>query len=439
MQLENILILTRREYLTRIKTKGFWIGTLALPLVMAALFVLPSLILSKAGSEHRLVVVDETTRVGAALAEKLTQRKSDGKAATFVVSNEALAADAAAQRAELDRRVLDGDIHAWMWISPAVLEHGTVAAAEAGEAGKGDAKVEYHAKSVSNFVTQEILERDLSEVVRRVRFEQAGFDADQVTKLARGVDLDTVKVSAEGSRGESGMAGVMLAYFLFFVLYMAMFMYGAQVLNGVLEEKSSRVVEVLVSTVRPFELMMGKFLGICGVGMTQMAIWMGTAALLTAPAVVASMAWAPAGGIPTVSLGVVLHTIAFFALGFFLYATFYGALGAAFNNLQEAQQAASSLGFLFALPAVLALPVINDPDGTLAVVASFIPPFTPLLMVLRIVVRTPPAWQIALSYVLTIGFTVLMVWLAGRIYRVGILMYGKKPTFKELLRWMRYA
>lgn len=429
MQLENIWILTRREYLTRIKTKGFWIGTLALPLVMAALFVLPSLILSKSGSEHRLVVVDETGKVAGALSESLAKRTGEGKAATFVVTTEAVAADPAAQRKDLDRRVLAGEMHAWLWVSPATLESG----------GKEDAKAEYHAKSVSNFVTQEILERNLSEAVRRERFAAAGFDADRVTELARGVDLDTVKVSAEGSRGESGMAGVMLAYFLFFVLYMAMFMYGAQVLNGVLEEKSSRVVEVLVSTVRPFELMMGKFLGICGIGMTQMAIWMGTAALLTAPAVVASMAWAPSGGIPSVSLGVVLHTIAFFALGFFLYATFYGALGAAFNNLQEAQQAASSLGFIFALPAVLALPVINDPDSTLSVVASFIPLFTPLLMVLRIVVRTPPVWQIALSYVLTISFTVFMVWLAGRIYRVGILMYGKKPTFKELWRWLRYA
>jgi ABC-2 type transport system permease protein len=430
MRLETILILAKREYLARVRTKGFWIGTLALPLLMGAMFVLPSLLLSKARSDHRLVLVDETGKVAPALAESLSKRAVEKKATQFQVTVDAPQTDAEAQRAALDKRVLGGEIDSWLWISPALLLT---------DDSPGAGKVEYHAKSVSNFMTQEILDRSLSEVVRRTRFAAAGFDADQIAKLAAGVEITTLKVSETGSRGENGMAGLMVAYFLFFILYISLLMYGQQVMNGVLEEKSSRVVEVLVSSVQPFELMMGKFLGIGGAGLSQLGIWLGSFAIISAPGVVATMAWLPDGGMPTLSLAVIVNFLLFFVLGFFLYATFYGALGAAFNNVQEAQQAAGAMGFIFAVPAMLALPVINDPDSTLAVVASLIPPLTPLLMMLRIVVKMPPLWQVGLSYVLCLAFTVFMVWLCSRIYRIGILMYGKKPTFQELWRWLRYA
>jgi ABC-2 type transport system permease protein len=136
---------------------------------------------------------------------------------------------------------------------------------------------------------------------------------------------------------------------------------------------------------------------------------------------------------------VALQFLLFFVLGFFVYASFYAALGAAFNSLQEAQQVAGTLGILFAIPAMLMPMIINAPSSTLSTVMSLIPLFSPVLMPMRIVTETPPAWQVLTAYVLTAAFLTLMVWICGRIYRIGILMYGKKPTIPELLRWVRYS
>jgi ABC-2 type transport system permease protein len=135
----------------------------------------------------------------------------------------------------------------------------------------------------------------------------------------------------------------------------------------------------------------------------------------------------------------VIHFMLLFILGFFAFATLYAAIGSAFNNIQEAQQAAGIIMIFIVLPALMLQPVINDPNSTMATVLSLIPLLTPLLMPLRIAIEMPPAWQLVLAYVLTIGFVIGMVWICSKVYRIGILMYGKKPTFKEIWRWTRYA
>jgi ABC-2 type transport system permease protein len=312
-----------------------------------------------------------------------------------------------------------------VWISAAGLD-------KRGDGHHGE--VEYHGESVSNFITQEILEDAISDVVREWRLTANGFDAARVAELSRGVSLRTTRVTASGSQAQTGMAGFFFAYFLFFLLYVVLMIYGQQVMTGVLEEKTSRIVEVIIATVRPLELMAGKLLGICLVALTQLAIWLGTAFVLTLPGLVAA-----AAVLPQVSLSLVLHFLGFFVLGFLMYATYYAALGAAFNDIKEAQQAASSAAFLFVPVVIFMFPTINDPDGLLATAASLFPPFTPMLMVLRVAVKSPPAWQLALGYALSAAFVVFMVWVCGKIYRTGILMYGKKPTLRELARWVRYA
>jgi ABC-2 type transport system permease protein len=252
--------------------------------------------------------------------------------------------------------------------------------------------------------------------------------------------MRSVKITETGSREEGGGAGFLLAYVLFFLLYMVLLIYGQQVMNGVLEEKSSRIVEVVVSTTRPFELMLGKLVGVSAIALTQLAIWLGTLAVATLPGIVASMAWLPAGAeIPQLELGLIVHFVLLFVIGFFVYSTFYAAIGAAFNNVQEAQQFAGFAVIFLVAPMLFFFLVIDDPDSTLSVVTSLIPPFTPLIMLLRLAVKTPPLWQVALGYALAVAFAGFMVWLAGRIYRVGILMYGKKPTIQELWRWVRRA
>jgi ABC-2 type transport system permease protein len=439
MRLENVVVVTKREYLQRVKTKGFWIGTLILPLFVAGLTLLPGLLITKGESHQTLVVVDETGRVGEDLAARLNRRDGtapkggserglavdESRMARFDVKLLRPAANRQRQREELNQQVRSKEVDAWIWIGPGVFK---------------DDRVEYHARSVSNVFTQDALEDDLSWVVRRERLREAGIDPERMEELTKGVKLATQRVSEKGSRAEGGLGGMLFAIVLFMILYMAMLLWGQQVMNGVLEEKGSRVIEVVISAVTAFELMMGKLVGICLVGLTQLGIWLGTMVVVTAPGLVASMALMPEGTVlPTLTPMMLFNFMLLFILGFFAFATLYAAIGSAFNNLQEAQQAASIVMIFIIIPVTVMYPVINDPNSRMATILSLIPLFTPLLMPLRIAIEMPPVWQLLLAYALTIGFVFAMVWICARIYRVGILMYGKKPTFKEIWKWTRYA
>jgi ABC-2 type transport system permease protein len=444
MRLDRTWVIAKREYLTRIKGKGFWIGTLVIPTFLVGVMVVPSILLQRADTRQKLVVVDETGRVAPEFARVLAEKEREERQAKrqpprpearggepraprarFDLLIEPPESDRQTQEKALEKRVRDEQIDAWVWIGPRTLE---------------DNKVEYRARSVSNFVTQDVLADDLSAAVRQVRLREAGLDPEQVRRLTDPVDLKTLRVVEEGSRAEGGFAGILFVWILFMMLYMTIALWGQQVMVGVLEEKGSRIVEVLTSSVKPMDLMMGKLLGICLLGLTQIVLWLGTTTLLTAPGVLAATAALPEGTtLPSFTPVMAIHYALLYALGFFVYASFYAAVGAAFNNLQEAQQVAGMLIFFLIVPMLLVWRVINDPGSTLAVVTSLVPLFAPLMMPLRIAIQMPPLWQILLCYVLLIAFIVGMVWVCARIYRVGILMYGKKPTVQEIWRWIRYA
>ncbi len=437
MRLDNIFVVLKREYLSRVKNKGFWIATLAVPLFASAVTILPTLLISKSHTTQTIVVVDATGKgTGEALKAQMAKPKpkekekaaapsnrpgkGESRLADFTIDPQTPAADPQKQRRELDARVRKGNLDAWMWLGPGVLK---------------EDPAEYHARNTTNFLTQDTLRGDLSEVVRRIRLREAGVDPSRMEELTRRVELEAQQVPGTGSSG-GGIAGLIFAVVLFFLLYMSILMWGQQVMNGVLEEKGTRVIEVLISAITPFELMMGKLLGICFVGMTQLAIWLGTVLVLTAPGIAATLAFLPAGAtIPTLTIGMTLNLAFLFILGFFAYATFYAAIGASFNNLQEAQQVSSIAVVFIVAPVMVINQIINDPSSTMAVAMSLFPLFTPLIMPLRIAIEMPPAWQLALAYVLTLSFVIGMIWFCSRIYRVGILMYGKKPTIQEIWRW----
>jgi ABC-2 type transport system permease protein len=439
MRLENVVVIAKREYLQRAKTKAFWVTTLILPLLVSAVSIVPGLLMSQSKASQKIVVVDETGKVGSTLVAKMNSQaaekpkggggqglgRNQEQMASFDAETEPPAPDRKAQQADLDRRVMGKQLDAWVWVGPGVFQ---------------DKPVEYHARSVSNVFTQDALKDEISTVVRQVRFREAGIDPARVDELSRSVKLDTQKVSASGSRAEGSLGAALLAIVLFFILYISIIMWGQQVMQGVLEEKGSRVIEVVISCVTPFELMMGKLLGICLLGLTQLAIWLATVLVVTTPGLVAAMSVLPAGvALPTLSPVMLINFVLLFILGFLAYATLYAGIGASFNNIQEAQQAAGIAMMFVIIPVMVMYPVINDPNSRMATVLSLIPMFTPLLMPLRIAIDMPPLWQLALAYALTIGFVIGMVWICARIYRVGILMYGKKPTFAEIWKWTRYA
>jgi ABC-2 type transport system permease protein len=429
MRLDKTWAIAKRELLARVRTKGFWISTVILPLFFGALMVGPSLLATKSRSELRLAVIDSTGEgLGARLVENLAGvQKGRGNEGTvqFDVQEVRAEGDPAVQRGRLDDRVRADEIDGWLWLDRADLDRNTFA---------------YHAQNVSSPVILGVLEREVSEVVRDVRLKKAGYDSERIRDLTASLDADTMRVTAEGSRKEKGLLGLIVPFTLFFLLYMVFLIYGSQILQGVLEEKGSRIIEVLASSVKTTELMLGKIAGIGLTALIQMAIWLATLAAFTVPGLLGALVMGDAAaGLPELSPWVFVHFLLLFLAGFLMCASLYASIGAAFNNLQEAQQLAGIPMIVIIAPMFFLMPVLNDPNSTLSVVTSLIPFFTPMLMALRIAIQMPPLWQILLGYLLCGATVAFLVWVCARIYRVGILMYGKKPTVQEIWRWVRYA
>jgi ABC-2 type transport system permease protein len=284
-------------------------------------------------------------------------------------------------------------------------------------------------------------------VVRDERLSRR--NADSALKAAASVrlNLETTKVTEGRVTGESGETSFLLAYIVDMFMYISLLLYGVQVMSSVIEEKSSRIIEVLVSSLTPFELLMGKVIGVGAVGLLQLGIWAGTGLYITKslarPAVDVTAGGADAAqagfNMPNVTPDLIVVILVFFLLGFFLYSGLYAAIGSMCSTQQEAQQSATPVTMIVVTGMIFMFSLINEPSGTVARVVTFIPFFTPLVIPVRYAISPLPLAEVALGALVLIVSIVGVVWLAGRIYRVGILSYGKKPSFKELWRWVRTA
>ena len=409
----------RREYLERVRSKAFIIGTILGPILMGAIMVLPVFVMKSGSKLLRVAVLDETGHLGAPVEEALRTARDEGKLRFDVRPSGEGTTEA--RKTVLETAVREASLDGYL-----LLPHDVLATS----------RPDYYGRTVSNLMYLNLMERRVQDVVVSRRLTEAGLDPDRVNELTRGLDLRRTRLTEEGEEEDKGPVAIIFALILLMILYTTILMWGQVVMAGVIEEKSSRVIEVMASGVPPTQLLAGKLLGVGGAGLTQFLVW--TLSLL-------GISLATAGPLasnlplPEITPLILVSFVVFFLLGFAFYASLYAAIGAAVNTMQEAQ----NFIFPIIIPLVLGLvcfPVILEaPDGTLAVVLSLIPFLTPLLMFLRIVVLTPPWWQIALSVVLMGAAIWGVLWFSGRIYRVGILMYGKKPTFPELMRWVRHA
>jgi ABC-2 type transport system permease protein len=214
--------------------------------------------------------------------------------------------------------------------------------------------------------------------------------------------------------------------------------YGVTVMQGVIEEKQSRIIEVLLASVRPFDLMLGKVIGIGLVGLTQYLVWAASGLLISGLTAAPALAMY-AEKIPKISAPLMIFFVVYYLLGYFLYATLYAMVGAIVSNGDDGQQAQMPITMTFMLSVILSTLVMENPNGLASTILSLVPFFGPSLMFLRIVLEAAPGWQIALSIGLMIATIIGAVWVAARIYRVGVLMYGKRPTIPELARWLKYS
>ncbi len=418
----------RREYLSRVKTKGFVIGTILLPLLMVAIFAVPVFLLFlKSDETKRIAIIDQTGVVFDSLEAALNQPSPEGKRpyhfAKLTVRPDQLDSVKKALAAGIDRQEWEG----YILIPDSVFEGGAA---------------RYFGKSVSNRMENEEIEEALSRAVTAQRIQRSGLDAEQIHRALAPVDLNVRPASQE--KKNPGVT-FMLAYFLGFFIYMAMFIYGAIVMRSVIEEKTSRVVESVVSSIKPFYLMAGKIFGVGAVGLTQFLIWAGVMGLLSLYGLAIAAAFVPDPAklqnltLPTIPAATLGFFVLFFLLGYLLYSTLYAGIGAMVNSEQEAQQLVLPIALIIIVPILLITYVITNPDTQMSVLMSLVPFFAPILMLARIAVATPPAWQIAASIVLMVLTIIGMIWIVGRIYRVGVLMYGKRPGLREIMKWIRYA
>lgn len=424
--MRKILSVIKREYIQIVRTKGFIIGTILGPVLMAAFIVVPILVqFVSVDQQEKIGVVDMTREIFPELDKKLDQKLKDGSRRYMLVRYEP-EGDVEELREELNRKVLARQLNAYIYIPQDV--------AEGGEA-------EYVSEHTTDFDKQSNISRALSSIVIAKRLRREGLDPKKIGQYMLPVKLATKKVTKKGVEKDTG-GTFMISYFLVLVLYMTVIFYGQIILRGVIEEKSSRVVEIVLSSLRPFQLMAGKILGIAAVGFTQYAIWglFGIGLTRYSKAIITRFfPAAQAFSIPAIPAYIFIYFIVFFVLGYFLYGTIYAGIGSMVNNEKEAQQLVMPVTMFLVIPILLMMFVVRNPNSSLSVSLSLIPFFAPILMLLRICILLPPFSQILASVLILAGTVLLMIWVSAKIYRVGILMYGKRPTVGEIVKWMRFG
>ena len=408
----------RREYLERVRTKAFVIGTVLGPLVMGAMMLVPILAVGSASKRLTVEVLDRTGRLGPQVEEALRAATFGDKARFDVQAGGG--EPPGAREAALKKAVLESRLDGYLVLPEDALEKSTAS---------------YYGRNVSNSIDLRTMERAVSDVLVGHRLAGAGLDPTKVKDLTKELDLKTIRLSESGEREDRG-AAMILALILLMILYTSIIMWGQMVMTSVIEEKTNRVVEVMAAGVSPTTLLAGKLLGVGAAGLTQFLVW--AISMFGVSVFGAGIAMGPFA-MPEITPVMLVSFVLFFLLGFLFYAALYASIGAAVNTVQEAQ----SLAFPVMLPIILAMvcfpAVLEAPDGALAVTMSMVPGMSPLIMFLRVVVLTPPLWQIALSVALLALGILGVLWVAARIYRVGILMYGKRPTFPELMKWVRHV
>lgn len=445
--MRKFLAVVKREYLQRVRTKMFIAATLLGPFVVSLFGVVPALIFSiKAGDPVRIAVVDQTGRLYSRLHQSIMdesdvfdlppeqavnanalnatsserlQRVGDQQKESFELREVLVAGRPIDQvRAELAEQVRQQQIDGYLILPPDLLE---------------GARPEFYGRNTGDLFTKGRLEDGLSEAVREERLARANIDVKIVRQLSSPVKLQSFKVGDRGEERDTG-EGFILVFAAGFVIYLTILMYGQVILGAVIEEKETRIAEILFSSVKPFALMMGKLIGISLIALTQLAVW-GLAfvgfAMFAAPGLSAQ--------IPDIAPAVFVYFALFFLLGYFIYATIYVLVGSMVTTTQEGGQLAMPIILLLVIGFYLAFPVIRSPDSSFAFWVSMFPFFSPITMLVRIVTQTPPFWQIVLSLLIGFGTVVLLTWLAARIYRIGMLMYGKRATIPEVWRWVRQA
>jgi ABC-2 type transport system permease protein len=430
--LRSVWVVTRREFLERVQKKSFLIFTLLTPLLFGGMMILPvAFSLIKSEKVNRVMVMDHTGWMEPLLKkaeEPKTKSPAPDPNAVMKEDSERYGESAAqfifpapgdsleSLKAQVEAKTLDGVL---------VLEP---------DAEK-DARATFYGVNLGNPQLMTFLERRLFKAALEHRLVASGVDPSLAEKLQSRIPVDGKKVEKGGKTKEGSFLGEYLkAMMLCMLLYMLIIIYGTALMRGVMEERNGKIAEVVLSSVKPFEWMLGKIVGIASVGLFQFAIWFAMGAGL---AFANPLNFVNKAGSAMLKPTEMILIVVYFLLGFFFYGSMYAAVGAMCSSEQEAQQVQTPVIMFLVLPMLLLGLVLQNPDALWLQVLSFIPLFTPTLMMVRVSIIGVPLWQIIGSIASLLVGIVIMAFLAGRIFRVGILMTGKRPTIPEIWRWIR--
>lgn len=427
----KIKTIISHEYISKVKTKGFLIGTVLAPLGIVALIG---------------IIVYVSTMFGDT-SKKLAIIDNEGSLAQELISADtSLYYHTSKTEAELKKELQSESIDGYVVIPADILESGKALVFTSGGGGLG-------------FISS--LEDNLTSIVRVKRLEKIGTDPSVIDLMKQEITLVTNKVTETGKvEKDDTRAMAFIGYGLGFAMYFLVFIYGSFVSRGVIEEKSNRIVEVLASSARPFEIMMGKVVGIGLMGLTQIIFWivLGVGLLyiigpmlfgnpdnlkaMTDMAQTQGSAMASQAqgfSLPSINIALVFGFIFYFLLGYFTYASFFAGVGAAVDNEQDAAQLQLPVTIPIILSIMVTPQVMSNPDSVLSIVLSIFPLTSPIIMIVRLAATNVPILQVLASVIVLIGFFIFAVWVSAKIYRVGILMTGKKPKFSDLIKWIKMS
>ena len=421
MSVNKTSIIISREYSERVKKKSFIITTILVPVLMLALSVLPTLIIVFAGSgETKTVAVIDDSGL---ILQNLTDNEEVRYIAAEGTQEELLSADEIYGLLVIDRNIV-----------------------------KRPSGVKLLTPNASSLAVENNITSQMEKIIETEKLKSYDIDnLDQILdNVKTSVTLQTLRTDENGEEGESQSAAISSAIgtLLNFLLYMFLVLYGSLVMNSIIEEKNNRVLEIVVSSIKPTQLLIGKIIGVGLVAVTQIIIWVAIVLCITTmilpavmPADIMNEVTALNAGSMDTNVGYVLELVGYLFLflvgGFLFYASIFAMIGSAVDNIQDASQ----LQMLGIVPVIIGLvssmAVIPNPNGLFAIIMSMIPFTSPMVMMARVPFDIP-AWQIVVSIVLLYLSIFFMVWIAAKIYRIGIFMYGKKPTVRDLIRWARY-
>lgn len=418
--MSKTLSLIKREFKTKVFSRGFIISTLLGPIIITGIVFSPALFQSYAEDEMMVIqVVDRSGMLADKLGDLFSDTLESGQPRYIISPLQDSIYETGKE--QFYQAIEDGYVDLLLIIPGDIFDNG---------------EITFISASLANRDFIYLAQQRINAAVSKIRLERAGLDPGQIEQLTRKVGFKTVKVS-EGRETEKGFGEEWAVAFTFLmILYTTIIIYGQSVMRGALEEKTSRILEILLSSGNSFQLMLGKLFGIGFVGLTQYAIWVffalaALAMMLTsAPHLVSQISFSPV---------ILPYFVLFFLIGYFQFSALYAAVGAMCSTQEDAQALSAPVTLLVVVPFIITISLgVSDPSSSLSRILSMMPFFAPMLMFLRIQLSNPPLWEIAAALLINLAAILLFTYLAAKIYRVAILIYGKRPTVREIARWLRY-